>query len=107
VSPTVAQASRPVSPTASYGKNQLLIVKKVVFLPITLISPLFFLTVNTLFISLLGETGVYRDTGSKGTVGEKKVDVNKILKNLVCYLNTYNILWHEIWLSFVNNCTSY
>jgi hypothetical protein len=81
VSPTVAQASRPVSPTASYGKNQLLIVKKAVFLHITLISPLFFLTVNTLFISLLGETGVYRDTGSKGTVGEKKVDVNKILKN--------------------------
>ncbi len=81
MSPTVAQASRPVSPTASYGKNQLLIVKKAVFLHITLISPLFFLTVNTLFISLLGETGVYRDTGSKGTVGEKKVDVNKILKN--------------------------
>jgi hypothetical protein len=26
---------------------------------------------------------------------------------LVCYLNTYNILWHEIWLSFVNNCMSY
>jgi hypothetical protein len=34
-------------------ENQLLPVKTVVFLPITLISPLFFLTVNTLFISLL------------------------------------------------------
>jgi hypothetical protein len=29
----------------------------------------------------LGETGVYRDTGSKGTVGGKIVDVDKILKN--------------------------
>ncbi len=28
----------------------------------------------------LGETGVKRDTGSKGTVGGKIVDVNKTLK---------------------------
>ncbi len=29
----------------------------------------------------IGETGVYRDTGSKGTVGGKIVDINKIKKN--------------------------
>jgi hypothetical protein len=29
---------------------------------------------------LLGETGVKRDTGSKGTVGGKIVDVNKTFK---------------------------
>jgi hypothetical protein len=29
----------------------------------------------------VGETGVKRDTGSKGTVGGKILDVNKILKN--------------------------
>jgi hypothetical protein len=28
----------------------------------------------------IGETGVYRDTGLKGTVGGKIVDVNKIKK---------------------------
>jgi hypothetical protein len=55
----------------------------------------------------VGETGVYRDTVSKGTVWGKIVDVNKIKKLLVCYLNTYNLLWHEIWLSFVNNCMIY
>jgi hypothetical protein len=34
----------------------------------------------------LGETGVYWDTGSKGTVRGKIVDVNKIKKKLlVCY----------------------
>ena len=55
----------------------------------------------------VGETGVYRDTGSKGTVGGKIVDINKIKTILVCYFNTYILLWHEIWLSFVNNCMSY
>jgi hypothetical protein len=40
-------------------ENQLLPVKTVVFLPITLISPLFFLTVNTLFISLLSNFYFY------------------------------------------------
>jgi hypothetical protein len=29
----------------------------------------------------IGETGVYRDTGSKGTVGGKIVDINKIKTN--------------------------
>jgi hypothetical protein len=31
-------------------------------------------------VYVLGETGVKRDTGSKGTVGGKIVDVNKTLK---------------------------
>jgi hypothetical protein len=29
----------------------------------------------------VGETGVYRDTGSKGAVGGKIVDINKIKTN--------------------------
>jgi hypothetical protein len=29
-------------------------------------------------LSIIGETGVYRDTGSKGTVGGKIEDVHKI-----------------------------
>jgi hypothetical protein len=55
----------------------------------------------------VGETGVKWDTGSKGTVGGKIVDVNKTLKFLVCYVNLYNLLRHEILLIFVNNCMSY
>jgi hypothetical protein len=34
-------------------ENQILLAKKIVFLSMTLISPFFFLTVNTSFISLL------------------------------------------------------
>ncbi len=39
-------------------------------------------------LSGVGETGVYRDTGSKGTVGGKIVDINKIKKNF-CMLFQY------------------
>jgi hypothetical protein len=33
-----------------------------------------------LTVRMVGETGVKRDTGSKGTVGGKIVDVNKTVK---------------------------
>ncbi len=29
---------------------------------------------------IVGDTGVYRDTGSKGTVGGKIVNINKLIK---------------------------
>jgi hypothetical protein len=37
-------------------------------------------SVSALPVSNVGETGVKRDTGSKGTVGGKIVDVNKTVK---------------------------
>ena len=55
----------------------------------------------------VGETGVKRDTGSKGTVGGKIVDINKINKNFSMLFQYVYFFWHEIWLSFVNNCMSY
>jgi hypothetical protein len=82
-----------------WEKNQLHPVKTVVFLPITLISPLFFLTVNTLFISLLPNFYFYPQyqnffspfilyipaaTSTKLAVARKTKERNiKIFKNIV------------------------
>ncbi len=49
----------------------------------------------------VGETGLYRDTGSKGTVGGKIVDINKIKKNfMMLFQYVYSTLaWNLVgWL---------
>jgi hypothetical protein len=57
--------------------------------------------------NIVGETGVYRDTGSKGTVGGKIVDKNKIKTNFsMLFQYVYSTLARNL-VEFVHNCTSY